>query len=1197
MASTIFSTESTGKDIFSKQTKSSIFSNNKTEGGIFSNNKLDLNLNENLRVLAEQNGFKEKKTLNFVNKVGRALNKDIAAIAGGLRGIIREDETFGEGVSRGMKENIGFSDVIREVVGTPETRAGKIAVGTFGFAADVLFSPLTYITFGASVGKKVAGQVLTKKATKLAQKAEKEIRSTVASKADDFVREGVHPDRAARLAGSEAKRDINELYQKMVSKEGLSVATAEKFIEKGLNIGTVESIQRLGPTLIDRGGLKWFGKTLVTSERLGRTIIGRAGKALGQQEIVQAVKNTLGRSFVFNFQKNPKLADAMQKISIQSRRVVSGISKSVDDLFKGTTDKEQVEFFDKVFNERVATVNEAAKIQEQHVVALGKQFPGLNVKNVDDAKRILAGLEDSTQKTVVGIRTEVDKIVKPFFEAREQVIKKGEAIPAPKVGLQAEPITKGFGRVDELNSVIKGLRGQLNELRKSKKGKGALAMKSGKELAVELTDKEVAKTANAIITHEESRLEEIITKLSDSMRNLKAKPTVVGVGKAKVKLKKPTELEVVAAAEKQIKKLQDELTDKSVLLGKILDSRRRAKQLMREKKLDFGSAKMNAIGKVLFEGDNSIMAKTAKAAGISEADAFKYYLSSKFKNVHTVKGFASGHGLSAPSTNFLKEFRGKVDETQIKNAAEALKRTRIDVANARIKSDAIKSMFGKGGFGRAFNEMDEITAARLGFVKFERKLVDGDFKGWMPKQIKDDLTEFLEPKASSIDELARNIGFDYATGLFKGWVTSIFPAFHFRNMTSNQFNLLLKTGIDGMNPKYRKTSFGLMRDVLAGRTPRGTIELANGTKMTTAKLLKEIQKHSDFLDRGAFDDIEFMLENASKTVSKNPLNPRFVALEKTREWGTAIEMESKLVSVLSLLNQGLDIPQAIKGAEDALFNYRALAPFEKDIMRRVIPFYTWTRKNFELQLRTLATNPGRTAAQLKFVRGVGESIGEPLADSDREGLPSWVVDSLGIKVNSQGVGGSRYLTGLGLPIEEFLKRFSGEDGFVWNSIKNTMSQMNPLIKFPIERATGVDLFRGKPITEIDNGAQIKPFLDVLPKPIRNQVKDLLQYKEITVPRFVNGVKVGEETKYTANPFALHWFRNLPTARLTSTISTSQTGDITKLENTMKLITGVSSFTIDKSRQQFFNDLEEKEELVQYLQRIGIVGTKEILYEK
>ena len=73
-------------------TKGGIFGETTSKNDIFgSSNKLDLNQVDDLRLLAEQQGFKEKKSLNAVQKVGRILNADIAAIAGGVRGAILKD--------------------------------------------------------------------------------------------------------------------------------------------------------------------------------------------------------------------------------------------------------------------------------------------------------------------------------------------------------------------------------------------------------------------------------------------------------------------------------------------------------------------------------------------------------------------------------------------------------------------------------------------------------------------------------------------------------------------------------------------------------------------------------------------------------------------------------------------------------------------------------------------------------------------------------------------------------------------------------------------------------------------------------------------------------------------------------------------------------------------------------------------------
>lgn len=1172
-------------------TKGGIFGDSSTKDGIFgSTNKLDLQTNEGLRFLAEQEGYKKKKHLNAIQKVGRFLNFDIAAIAGGVRGAILPEETIRQGVARGIKENIGFSDVIREIVGTPETRGGKIAVGTVGFAADILFSPLTYLTFGVGAGVKIGGKALTKKASKLATTGAKELREGAVSRADTFIKEGIDPTRAKRLAESEAKRDVNELYQKIISDEGLTTKSAEKFIEKGLNTNTVESIDQLGKTLFDQGGIKFFAKTLVTSERLGRTPIGKAAKRVGQTEIVQNLKNTLGKTWVFNFGKNPEIGRIIAKASMAKRRAAVKISDATDKIFKGTSEEEQVELFQRVFDERVKVVDRAREIEEQHLTEFSKNFPGLKIKDKEGAKRVMEGLEDSTLKTVEKLRDEIDKLVKPFFEQRQALIKKGASVSGAKEGLQKTPFTKGFERVDELNKLVEGLKIQLRELRKSKKGGGNLGLKSGKEIAIELGDEELAGLRNSLIVSEEQRLEELIGTLADGLEKVKAKPVKAGVKAAKGA--KGTPAELAALYEKEIKRVQNELADKSITLGKVLDAKRSAKAVMRGKRLMFpDNEKLQGISDLLFEGDSSVVAKMSQLAGLSEVDAYKFYLPSIFKDVTNLKAFSKG--ISSPKLNFLKEFHGTEGEKQIKNAAEALKRGRIQVTTARIKGDSIKAMFKKGGIGKPISEMSEREAQSLGYTKLSRTLIDGKFEGWVPKVVHDDIANFLEPKANHINDLAQATGFDYFTGLFKGYVTSLFPAFHFRNMTSNQFQLMLKYGVDALNPRFQKTSLSML--LSKDLTKKFTLD--TGEELTYKQLFKKIEKESDFLDKGAFSDIEQLLEGVARGKSWNPLSRRWVALEYGREWGTLIENQSKLTGVLAGLSRGKGIKEAVKDAEDALFNYRNLTDFEKDIMRRVIPFYTWARKNFELQLKTLASTPGRTAAQIKFVRGIGESFGEPVSESDKEGLPSWVLDRMGIKVSNKKVGGAKFFTGLGLPIEEFLTRFSGDKGFVWNTISNTMTQMNPLIKLPFERGTEVDLFQGRPITEISNGASLKPFLEVLPGPIEKQFKELLQWKEIKQPRFVRGVEIGTRTKYTANPFALHIFRNLPTARLQQTISYKDDEERRKFEQVIRLTTGLSGFSIDKERQKFFDDLEEKRDLVDFLKRTLNLGEKEIFFLK
>jgi hypothetical protein len=65
----------------------------------------------------------------------------------------------------------------------------------------------------------------------------------------------------------------------------------------------------------------------------------------------------------------------------------------------------------------------------------------------------------------------------------------------------------------------------------------------------------------------------------------------------------------------------------------------------------------------------------------------------------------------------------------------------------------------------------------------------------------------------------------------------------------------------------------------------------------------------------------------------------------------------------------------------ALFDYQDLSRFERNVMKRVFPFYTWTRKNIPAQLKTLVQNPQR-AEKLEIARQQFEHNAGDLDQSD-----------------------------------------------------------------------------------------------------------------------------------------------------------------------------------------------------------------------
>jgi len=78
---------------------------------------------------------------------------------------------------------------------------------------------------------------------------------------------------------------------------------------------------------------------------------------------------------------------------------------------------------------------------------------------------------------------------------------------------------------------------------------------------------------------------------------------------------------------------------------------------------------------------------------------------------------------------------------------------------------------------------------------------------------------------------------------------------------------------------------------------------------------------------------------------------------------------------------GLGMEDAARGAamqvKKFLFDYtdEGLTEFEREGMKRIMPFYSWTRNNLPLQLEQLLKQPGKYAAVEKVRKGHEYALG------------------------------------------------------------------------------------------------------------------------------------------------------------------------------------------------------------------------------
>ena len=141
-----------------------------------------------------------------------------------------------------------------------------------------------------------------------------------------------------------------------------------------------------------------------------------------------------------------------------------------------------------------------------------------------------------------------------------------------------------------------------------------------------------------------------------------------------------------------------------------------------------------------------------------------------------------------------------------------------------------------------------------------------------------------------------------------------------------------------------------------------------------------------------------------------------------------------------------DVTDAFGAVVKYHFDYDDLGTLEHAWMRRVIPFYTWTRKNLPLQLEMLAKRPNKFLRYFQLKRSVE-------AQSEEEGIvPSWFEDSMAMRLPLEMAGGNLYF----FPdFHPSMQLFEATD------FGMTMGMVNPFIRSPFEWAMNKQLFKDR----------------------------------------------------------------------------------------------------------------------------------------
>ena len=270
-----------------------------------------------------------------------------------------------------------------------------------------------------------------------------------------------------------------------------------------------------------------------------------------------------------------------------------------------------------------------------------------------------------------------------------------------------------------------------------------------------------------------------------------------------------------------------------------------------------------------------------------------------------------------------------------------------------------------------------------------------------------------------------------------------------------------------------------------------------------------------------------------------------------------------------------NVVDAAKLAAKSSLDYSNLTSFERNVMRRVIPFYSFFRQNMEFQLETFAKRPGAFVAQQKIINNLRKTLSvDTMSEEDWAAMPEWMKTGVSIAVGKKG-SKVDILSGFGDP-------FSSITNFIGSTPKETLQKVasgsSPLLKMLVEQTTGQNLYQQEPISAGYRGDAYKdspPF-----------IKEFLDYKE--VPRVTSDGK--KYVEYRVDPVASYWLNNLPFVGTTNTLikrlmeTFGREGSLKYLTN---LVSGARIYPRDVESEQRARERELQQLLQQQLMQEGI----------
>ena len=198
------------------------------------------------------------------------------------------------------------------------------------------------------------------------------------------------------------------------------------------------------------------------------------------------------------------------------------------------------------------------------------------------------------------------------------------------------------------------------------------------------------------------------------------------------------------------------------------------------------------------------------------------------------------------------------------------------------------------------------------------------------------------------------------------------------------------------------------------------------------------------------------------SVSWKPWSARFAPYQSVRSVNSWVEDTIRLGIGMDTMRWGGSVDDALNRIAKSQFDYDELTQFERQVMKRFFPFYTWTRKNVPYQLKQLGAHP------YKYNRLLSAKRNLELGTEEEGVVPDYYMEPFGVRMPFGFRGATVYSTP-DIPFQDLFRYDPFREGMAGykgpkKAALNLASMATPILKAPLEVAFGKQVFNGIPFT-------------------------------------------------------------------------------------------------------------------------------------